>query len=96
MIVRVKQDRSVTVIDNQAIEDRRLSWRALGLLAWLLSRPPSWTGNEHDIAHARSDGVEPTRAALRELDRAGYIERLRSRENGRDVWVGEVGAGAEG
>jgi len=39
MIVRTPNRDRFTIIDKRALEDDRLSWRARGLLAYLLSKP---------------------------------------------------------
>lgn len=88
MIVRVADRKRYTVIDNQAIEDARLSWRALGLLAYLLSRPDNWEANYRHLASLRGDGQHSIRSVLKELEEMGYIERRRERDaSGKFQWV---------
>jgi hypothetical protein len=87
MIVRVEHKTSYTVIDNTAINDDRLSFRAVGLLAYLLSRPDGWHVDYRSLSTTHSDGESSTRAALKELEEAGYLERRRGRgDDGRVRW----------
>jgi hypothetical protein len=42
VIIRRKVNRNFTVIPNEIMNDERLSFEALGLLGFLLSRPDNW------------------------------------------------------
>ena len=42
-IIRTKRKAKYTVIDNRVYEDGLLSFRAMGLLSYLLSKPDNWT-----------------------------------------------------
>lgn len=74
-----KRRRPYTNIPSAAIEDDRLSFKALGVLIYLLGKPPGWKVRSAVIAVSRKDGKEAIQAALRELGTAGYyrIERRR-------------------
>ena len=41
-IIRAKRDRNFTVIDNCVFADKQLSFAAIGLLCYLLSKPDNW------------------------------------------------------
>ena len=76
MILRIEKTKSYTVIDNALLEDRRLSFAARGLAAYLLSLPDDWRINADDLERrSERDGRCTVRAAMRELTRAGYITR---------------------
>lgn len=64
-----------TIIDNEAIEDARLSLEALGLLAYLLSKPDDWNVVVEQLIASRPNGRRAVRAALAELEKFGYIVR---------------------
>jgi hypothetical protein len=67
------QTRTVTWIPTAAVQDCELSYRASGLLAYLLSFPDD---HEHDvpsIVAAGPDGREAVRTTLAELEAAGYL-----------------------
>jgi hypothetical protein len=74
-VIRKVRRTSYTVVDNAVLNDRRLSWRATGLLAYLLSLPEGWKINAADLARRKRDGKDATGAAMRELEAAGYVER---------------------
>lgn len=62
-------------VHNLAMEDSRLSLKAKGLLAYLNSKPSDWDFSSYRIALETKDGKDSIKAALRELDELGYIER---------------------
>jgi hypothetical protein len=67
-------------LDNSAVNDERLSFRARGLLAYLLGRPPGWAFAADRIAKVSPrEGREAVLSALTELEAAGYVRRSRIR-----------------
>lgn len=86
-IQRAESRKGWTAIPNAALEDGELTLRARGLLAFLLSRPPGWETDSETIArsqHARHEGRDAVQAALRDLERHGYLTRHRIQgERGR-------------
>lgn len=74
------RDRWVS-ISNAAIDDERLSFRARGVLAWLLSKPNGWSINSNSIAASGSEGRDAIRTALGELENHGYLVREKIRNN---------------
>lgn len=75
-----------TVIANAALRDERLTLKARGLLALLLSRPDDWVVLQGELENVGPDGRSAVRAALTELEDAGYLDRsYRNTPNGRRV-----------
>jgi hypothetical protein len=64
-----------TVVHNRTIEDDRLSFRALGLLVFVLSKPDNWKTHVNHLSTTHSEGREAVRSALTELETCGYVER---------------------
>lgn len=88
-IIRVqKRTNPYLVIDKTGLNDDRLSWKAKGLLAYLLSLPDDWTVRERDLAKRSKDGRDSTRSGIQELIKYGYVIRKRLHdENGKfDGW----------
>jgi hypothetical protein len=77
-----------TRISNQWVRDRRLSWKARGVLTWLTSHAAGFKVSEKTIICAAPDGRDAIRAAIRELETYGYL--LRERERGRNGTLGGV------
>src|SRR5262245_1826702 len=80
------------ILRNAVVRDKRLSYRATGLLVELLSRPNNWVIDAKRIAASRPDGegVTAILTALNELEAAGYIRRQRTRVNGKFCWVQDI------
>lgn len=69
------------------VEDERLSYRALGLLVYVLSKPDHWRANIEHLAQQHTEGREAVRTALNELLELGYAERRRGAgDDGRFEW----------
>ena len=68
-------------IAKTAVQDKQLSWKATGLLAYILSLPDDWQIYAVDLASRKADGISATRAALNELHAAGYIELISTRND---------------
>lgn len=87
MIVRAKRpDRGFTILDNAVLRDRRLTYRASGLLAEILSRPDDWRTDSTTLARHAREGREAIRSALRELEQFGYLTRTQGRDD-KGRWV---------
>jgi len=74
MIIRVEKNPSNPYVqmDKRPLEDKNLSFRAKGVLAYLLSRPNNWQANVKDLIQQAVDGETSVRSALKELRRHGY------------------------
>lgn len=87
-IVRIERYARFTNVPNEAIEDDRLSFRARGVLVYLLSKPDHWTARSEQLVSEGREGRDAIRTALRELETYGYLERTRERiDGGRIVTV---------
>jgi hypothetical protein len=87
MIVRVVKRSYFTTISNVPLNDSRLSWEARGLLAWLLSKPNTWTVNREAIARHGRTGRDKVTRMLTELTANGYLVRTRHRnDDGQFRW----------
>lgn len=80
MIIRVPHRRQFTVVANQALQDGRLSFRATGVLAYLLSLPEDVTISARKIGQVKAEGRDAVLAALLELEKAGYLQRERRQD----------------
>ena len=69
-----KRENPYAQIDKRVLEDPRLSWRAKGILAYLLSKPSGWKVNVKDIWNNGAEGRNAVQDCLVELQMIGYAE----------------------
>lgn len=76
MIFR-RETRSVqfTTVDNEFIKDINISFKAKGILLYMLSRPDNWTFYESEITSNSHDGIKSIKSGIKELTDFGYVER---------------------
>ena len=72
-ILHKHQRTTYTIVDNAALRDTSLSWRATGMLAYLLSLPNNWNVNIEHLTRQKTDGRTATRSTLQELKDTGYV-----------------------
>ena len=76
-IIRVKRlPKNYTVMDKGFLEDARLSMKAKGILAYLLSKPNNWKVIVADIVNHCKDGKSAIYAGLKELKENGYYKKV--------------------
>lgn len=68
-----------TVIDNAIMNDRLLSFGALGLLTYLLSKPDNWSIMIPELQRRGGIGRDGLRSIMRQLSEAGYARLTRVR-----------------
>ncbi len=75
MIVKVRNRarENFTIISNDTLRDKRLSFKALGLLVELLSHNDQWTVIK-DACERDSDGEKAIASAFKELETHGYAK----------------------
>ncbi len=81
-ILRIQKQRNYVVMDKGFLENKTLSWKAKGLLAYLLSLPDDWHINVKNLSDCASDGRDAVQAALRELNQARFVVREIPRKEG--------------
>lgn len=86
MIKRGKRPTRFTVLPNAILEDARIDWRDLGLLAYLLSKPDDWHVMPQQLANCRKAGKDAIYASLKRLRDAGYVSRTPNPNGGWD-WI---------
>jgi hypothetical protein len=82
-IVRVvkNKDNPYVMLNKGFLNDDRMSWRAKGLLAYLLSKPDDWEVMICDLVAKSTEGKNIVYNTLKELINIGYIERNKLRDS---------------
>ena len=81
-IRRTKRTGNFTTVRNEYLQDVNLSWKAKGLITYIMSLPPDWQLNLSDLKKRSKDGRDATAAGLRELITNGYCQRYKVRGDG--------------
>ena len=78
-VFRVERNQNYTVMSNYHLRDKSLSLKAKGLLSQMLSLPEDWDYTLTGLARINCEGRDAIRAAVKELEEAGYVTRSRIR-----------------
>lgn len=76
VIKRVIKEAKYAQIDNDLINNRELSFKALGIMTYILSKPDDWQIYISDLCRDK-DGEKSVRAGLNELKDKKYMQRYR-------------------
>ena len=74
-VFRVERTHNYTVMSNYHLRDKNLSLKAKGLLSQMLSLPEDWDYTLAGLARINAEGKDAIRAAVVELEKAGYVQR---------------------
>ena len=80
-VFRIDKTRDYTVMANFHLRDTSLSLKAKGLLSLMLSLPENWDYTTKGLARICKDGVDSICATVKELEKAGYVQRRRLRDD---------------
>ena len=81
-VFRTEKVADYAVIAKHHLKNRALSYKAKGLLTFMLSVPPEWDWSMAGLSTLASDGVDGVRSGIRELEKHGYLTRRRIRDAG--------------
>lgn len=82
--IKAKKETNYTVLDNTFIKDCSLSWKAKGVMTYLLSLPEDWEIYLSELQNHATDGRDSLQNALKELIEKGYLVKIQKKdEKGR-------------
>jgi len=67
------------MIDNTVLRDTRLSWKAKGIMCYILSLPSTWKIYAKEVATHSTDGKASYASGMKELEAYGYIVKTHVR-----------------
>jgi hypothetical protein len=79
VIVASRQKANYSVIPNAVLRATELSYRDRGLLAWMLSHADGYSITIESACRAGREGKEAIRVSFQRLEKAGYIKRIKHR-----------------
>ena len=68
-------------MSNHHLKNRNLSLKAVGIMSKILSLPDDWDYTLRGLSKLTTDGIDSVRAAIKELEAAGYIVRTQNRDS---------------
>lgn len=78
--MRVEKTKNYSVINNEFIRREDLSWKAKGILTYILTLPDDWIININEIMTHATEGEKAFRSGWKELKDAGYVNRYPVRD----------------
>ncbi|WP_415410070.1 conserved phage C-terminal domain-containing protein [Staphylococcus agnetis] len=75
-----KESGNFVTVHKDFIHDSNISWKAKGILLYLLSRPDDWQIYETELEQHSTDGLSGLKSGIKELEEIGYIQRKRKRD----------------
>lgn len=82
-------DDHFTQIPNAWVRDPKLSFKARGLLACIMSHQSGWQMSVNSLSAFYKEGKDSIRSAIRELEEHGYLKRTQENNGrfGEAVWT---------
>jgi hypothetical protein len=75
-----RRENPYSQIDRFVFEsDPNITWKAKGIMGYLMTRPDGWVIRHADLVKRAKDGKEAVTSGLKELEKAGYIHYYQER-----------------
>ena len=81
-MIQIQRSGGYTVLPNGILRDTGLSLKTKGLFAIILSLPEGWDYSVAGLATVAGCGRDAIRGALKEMETAGYLTRMRAHGEG--------------
>jgi hypothetical protein len=81
-VFRAEKVSDYAVIAKHHLKNRALSYKAKGLMTFMLCVPDDWDYSMAGLAVLASDGIDGVRSGIKELEKHGYLTRRRIRDSG--------------
>ena len=72
-VFKIENNKNYTVMSNYHLRDKNLSYKAKGLLSFMLSLPEDWDYSINGLVSISKEEVKAIRNILQELQRYGYL-----------------------
>lgn len=76
-IVRVHKTKNFTIMSNHHFKEKNMTLKAKGLLSLMLSLPDDWNYSVSGLVKLSKDGKDGVMSALSELEKFGYLHRVK-------------------
>ena len=72
-VFKIEKNSNYTVMSNYRLKDKNLSYKAKGLLSFMLSLPDDWDYSINGLVAISKEGVKAIRNIQQELQKYGYL-----------------------
>ena len=72
-VFKIEKNKNYTVMSNYHLRDKNLSYKAKGLLSFMLSLPEDWDYSINGLTSISKEGVKAIKNILKELKNCGYL-----------------------
>ena len=69
----IEKNKNYTIMSNYHLQDKNLSYKAKGLLSFMLSLPEDWDYSINGLVAISKEGVKAIKNILQELQHCGYL-----------------------
>ena len=76
-VFRINKTKNYTVMSNYHLQDRNISFKAKGLLSYMLSLPDNWNYSVNGLSCVSMEGNKAIKSILKELENNNYLVRAR-------------------
>lgn len=76
-----------TQVSNTVLNDKRLSWKAKGIFAYLYSKPEDWDFSAMRFQEDASDRYDSLAAGIKELETYGYLLRKKQSTGKTEYYI---------
>ena len=80
-VFRINKTQDYVVMSNHHLRNKNLTLKAKGLLSQMLSLPDDWDYTLAGLTHINKESIDAVRTAVWELEKEGYIEKTRERDD---------------
>ena len=69
----IEKNKNYTIMSNYHLQDKNFSYKAKGLLSFMLSLPEDWDYSINGLVAISKEGVKAIKNILQELQKYGYL-----------------------
>ena len=73
-VFKKRRTENFTTIHNHSLKNNNLSWKAKGILAYIMSLPEDWEIHTKELMKHASDGRDSLMSGIKELREHGYVD----------------------
>ena len=80
-VFKIEKNKNYTIMSNYHLRDRNLTYKAKGLLSFMLSLPEDWDYSLNGLVAVSKESKDGIRSILKELQEHHYLEIKKVRGN---------------